>query len=137
MSLPAYQQQVLDTIESVLQKREPRLASMFAMFTRLNTNEGIPRTERLDAAPRWVWRRRRHVNGARPVPRASWRAGAVRALLLAPLVAMLVVFALLLGMNASRGSCTSGYGPRDAVAGPSHVRSCPPLYGFRAFNHSP
>jgi predicted component of type VI protein secretion system len=39
MSLPAHQQRVLDTIESALQRREPRLASM---FTRLNTNEGAP-----------------------------------------------------------------------------------------------
>jgi hypothetical protein len=55
--LAACQQRVLSTIESALQRREPRLASMFAMFTRLNANEGAPRTERLNPAAWWAWHR--------------------------------------------------------------------------------
>lgn len=47
MSLPASQQQVLDEIESDLEGCEPRLKSMFAIFTRLNRDEGAPRTESL------------------------------------------------------------------------------------------
>jgi hypothetical protein len=114
MSLPACQQRVLDTIESTLQRREPRLASMFAMFTRLTTNEGAPRTERLEA--HW-WARRRV--GPRTVGRS---ATAVRVLLLVPLVAMVVCAALFVTTNPSPAACTPA----------SHARSCVSDQGFRA-----
>ena len=52
MSLPADQQQVLDGIESDLEGFEPRLRSMFAIFTRLTRDEGPPRTESLRSASR-------------------------------------------------------------------------------------
>jgi hypothetical protein len=50
--LPASQQQVLDHVESALQECEPRLASMFAIFTRLTRSEAVPRTESLPAGAR-------------------------------------------------------------------------------------
>jgi hypothetical protein len=123
MSLPACQQRVLDTIENTLQRREPRLASMFAMFTRLNTNEGIPRTERLAAAPWWAWRRQRR--SAHLTLRAAGRdASMVRAMLLVPLVVMAMMSIMFLGMATSRPSCTPATGPHGPVTIQSHPQGC-------------
>ena len=58
MGLPASQQRVLDRIESALQVCEPRLASMFAIFTRLTRGEAVPQTESLPAGARLGWNRR-------------------------------------------------------------------------------
>ncbi len=62
MSLPAGQQRILDGIAEVLRANEPRLASMFAIFTRLSKDEPPPRREQLTVAgPRALligaWRR--------------------------------------------------------------------------------
>jgi hypothetical protein len=53
VSLPAGQKQVLDRIETDLEGCEPKLRSMFAIFTRLTRDDGAPRTESLP--PRWTW----------------------------------------------------------------------------------
>lgn len=45
-------------MESALQECEPRLASMFAIFTRLTGGEAVPRTESLPAGARLAWIRR-------------------------------------------------------------------------------
>lgn len=45
MSLPARQQRVLDRIEQTLVADEPRLGSLFAIFTRLTCHEAIPGNE--------------------------------------------------------------------------------------------
>jgi hypothetical protein len=58
VSLPAGQQQVPDRIENDLEGCEPRLKSMFAIFTRLTRDEGAPRTESLRPEGRhrrWTW----------------------------------------------------------------------------------
>jgi hypothetical protein len=47
VSLPTGQQRVLDLIETDLEGCEPRLRSMFAIFTRLTRDDGAPRTESL------------------------------------------------------------------------------------------
>jgi hypothetical protein len=60
MSLPACQQRTLDRIDTALRVREPRLASMFAIFTRLAADEETPWWERL-RAPRWPGGRLRAV----------------------------------------------------------------------------
>jgi len=130
MSLPACQQRVLDRIETALQRREPRLTAMFAMFTRLNISERIPRIEHLEVPPWWAWRRRGYL---RPLGGPV----ALRAMLLIPLAAMLAVVAMFVSMNTSRASCL----PADAPHGPaatSHAKACPPIYGFRSFGgHGP
>jgi hypothetical protein len=54
MSLPATQQRELDGIAEALRASEPRLASMFAAFTRLNRTEAWPRREQLPAIPAWL-----------------------------------------------------------------------------------
>ena len=130
MSLPACQQRVLDRIENTLQRREPRLTAMFAMFTRLNTNERIPRIEHLEAPPWWAWRRRGHL-------RHLSHPAALRAMLLIPLAAMLVVTAMFVSMTTSPAPCVPATGPHGPVAAPSHTKNCPSVYGFRSFGHGP
>jgi hypothetical protein len=49
MSLPPAQQKALDAMAEGLQVSEPRLVSMFAIFTRLTRNEAAPRREQLPA----------------------------------------------------------------------------------------
>ena len=76
MSLTARQCRALDSIERQLGAREPRLASMFAMFTRLTKDELLPTIEAIEVGPRhWraeltarlrSGRRRRHPSGLVP-----------------------------------------------------------------------
>jgi hypothetical protein len=47
VSLPTSQQRVLHEIEVDLRGCEPRLVSMFAIFTRLTRDDGLPHTESL------------------------------------------------------------------------------------------
>lgn len=51
MGLPNRQQRVLDQIERTLQSADPRLASMFASFTRFTGQAQAPDGEAI--APRW------------------------------------------------------------------------------------
>jgi hypothetical protein len=57
MSLPACQERILSGIENELRKGAPRLASRFAIFTRLTGDEELPRTEQL-VPRRWLDRSR-------------------------------------------------------------------------------
>jgi hypothetical protein len=51
LSLPAAQEHLLLGMEGELQASEPRLAAMFAIFTRLTRDEELPRLEQLAAQP--------------------------------------------------------------------------------------
>jgi hypothetical protein len=88
VSLPASQQRVLDEIESDLEGCEPRLRMMFAIFTRLNRDEGAPRTESLQPGPR-----------------------SLRAVIAIPLVMGLVALCVFLAISSSAvRSCSSAVG---------------------------
>jgi hypothetical protein len=108
MSLPASQQRVLDRIEEVLKKREPRLVSMFAMFTRLNLGERLPRIEALELVPWWSPRRYR---GRLPA----------RAVLFLSLAIALIVSAVFIGMTQSQDNCRTPLTPHGSVIGVSHA----------------
>src|SRR5215472_6002600 len=54
MTLTARQSRALDSIEQQLRAREPRLASMFAMFTKLAKDDLPPVTETIEVR-RWHW----------------------------------------------------------------------------------
>ena len=108
MSLPASQQRVLDRIEEALKKREPRLASMFAMFTRLNINERLPRIEALEVMQWWHPRRYRVRMPA-------------RAMLFLSLAIALIVSAVFIGMSQSSNSCRTPLTPHGSVIGVSHA----------------
>ena len=108
MSLPASQQRVLDRIEEVLKKREPRLVSMFAMFTRLNINERLPRIEALEAVRWWSPHRYR---GRLPA----------RAVLFLSLAIALIVSAVFIGTTQSSANCRTQQTPRSSLVGLSHA----------------
>jgi hypothetical protein len=108
MSLPARQQRVLDRIEEVLKKREPRMASMFAMFTRLNLGERLPWIEALETVPWWSPRRYR---GRMPP----------RAVLFLSLAIALIVSAVFIGMSQSPGNCRAPLTPHGSLIGLSHA----------------
>lgn len=96
MSLPASQQRVLDRMEGALQASEPRLVSMFSIFTRINADEPVGE-EPL----------------ARPRPRRfRWlRAGTtIYAFVLVPVMfAMITIGALLSSRAHSVATCETGY----------------------------
>jgi hypothetical protein len=110
VTLPAGQQQVLDRIESDLEGCEPRLRSMFAIFTRLTRDDGAPRTESLQPrARRWTW----------PGSGLTERLRAIVAvLLLLGLVAFFVLMAI------SR-PVTRGCPPTAAPVRPASCQSAP------------
>jgi hypothetical protein len=97
MSLPASQQRVLDGMERALQASEPHMASMYAIFARLN--EG---TEPLGAEP--LQRRR---SGLRLNIGQSGRG--MYAMALIPVIFIMVVAGVLLGGSA-HGLTTCGSG---------------------------
>jgi hypothetical protein len=47
VSLPARQQRALVAIDQAIEARDPRLAGMFRIFTKLNADDDAPRHERL------------------------------------------------------------------------------------------
>jgi len=124
MSLPASQQRVLDAIENTLNKREPRLASMFAMFARLTSHEAVPRLESLDTRPWWS-------------PRRYRLRAHLRALVLIPVAAALVVTAVVLGMNQSRLPCSSPVVVRGPLTEQTHARTCPTVPEARILGQVP
>jgi hypothetical protein len=95
VSLPAAEQRVLDRMEGALQASEPHLASMFAIFARLNTDEPVG-VEPL----------------ARPSRRRRWlqRGTALYAFVLIPVMfTMIIIGALLSGRAHSASACPGGY----------------------------
>jgi hypothetical protein len=126
MSLPASQQRVLDRIEETLKRREPRLASMFAIFNRLNIHERLPWIEALRPVPWWSWKR------YHPSVR-------IRAFVLLTLAAALVVSAVFVGMTQSRGGCNPPIMLRGPLIGAtlSHARHCPAAPEAKGYGHGP
>jgi hypothetical protein len=112
MSLPASQQRVLDGMERALQASEPHMASMYAIFARLN--EGA---EPLGAEP--LKRRRRG-----PQLNIGQSGRGMYAMALIPVIFIMVVAGALLGGSA-HGLTTCGSGSAAFGGSPwvSHV-SC-------------
>ncbi len=112
MSLPASQQRVLDGMERALQASEPHMASMYAIFARLN--EG---TEPLGAEP--LKRRRRGLQ-----LNIGQSGRGMYAMALIPVIFIMVVAGVLLGGSA-HGLTTCGSGSAAFGGSPwvSHV-SC-------------
>jgi Protein of unknown function (DUF3040) len=124
MSLPASQQRVLDRIEETLKRREPRLASMFAIFTRLTVHEEVPRTEALVPVP-W-WSAKRYQAPAR-----------VRAAVFLTLAVVLVVAGVFLGMSQSRAGCAGPIVVRGPLTESTQVRNCLTAPQAKGYGHGP
>lgn len=86
MTLPARQRRMLDGIEGALQASEPRMASMFGIFTRLSEGDQAALPERL--------------------PRSRLRIGAgFRSFLLLPVVFAMLITGVVLGGTARGSNC--------------------------------
>jgi hypothetical protein len=59
MVLPARQRRILEKIEHALRGTDPRLTSLFAIFSRLNIDEEMPRIEQLRASASLTFKRLR------------------------------------------------------------------------------
>ena len=125
MSLPAGQQRTLDAIAEGLCTSEPKLASMFAIFTRLTQNEARPRREQLPAAtPAWLmWLSafmRRLPGGQTERGRRRWR----RMLVLTHVAIAAGLLFALTGIYVHGSPACSAQHPR-ATAVASARQSCP------------
>jgi hypothetical protein len=112
VSLPACQQQALNLIESDLEGCEPRLRSMFAIFTRLTRDEGAPRIESLRSESRhrrWTW------------PTLG-PAGTLQVVITVPLVVALVALFVLLAISGSAAHGCRSAGPH--VTSTARTSSC-------------
>ena len=141
MALPAGQQRVLDTMEEALGTADPRLATMYAIFTRLTGNEARPLREQLPFASGWrSWPARLRYALSRRGPRAARtqpadggllqvRSGRRlgRLLMAGQLMAIVVLVGLLIGISATMrpASCSSSGVRHSAVraATPANCRS--------------
>jgi hypothetical protein len=130
MSLPACQERILRGMESALRKGEPRLASRFAIFTRLTRDEELPRTEQLVPRP-WPWRLldrgrarpRRPRRGGGTAARASGRpAVRLRAVILVP--ALLIMMASALAFTSNSGARTCPAASHRAAIAATHWMTC-------------
>ena len=103
MGLPVGQQRILDGIADALRASEPRLASMFAIFTRLTSNEPQPGQEQLGGHGRCAT----VLSFLSRVP--GWRSGAgLRLLVFAQVAIALVLLVVLVGLNTrSPARCSS------------------------------
>jgi hypothetical protein len=114
MSLPASEERALTGIERGLLSRDPRLKSLFAIFTRLTWQEAMPAIEQLR-------RRRRHPP-----------AGAMILLAIA-----LVAGVIMLGALGSASGCAPGQPSATAPAQPSAGAAAHPTAAAPAQGCSP
>jgi len=103
MSLPACQQRALNRMEGALRASEPRLASMYAMFARLNVGEPIG-AEQLTRKRRWV----------QP-------GTAMYTIVLVPVMFAAIIVGAVLGGSRTTAACEAGY----SVGGVSPLSSRP------------
>jgi hypothetical protein len=111
MGLPAGQQRMLEKIDVKLTQADPRLNSLFAIFTRLTHTDAMPWTEQLKASPLrdsvTSVRFRFRMLTLRPVAR-------VRALLLLPAALVAMVCALTISF-----ALTGGHRPVPGAKAPA------------------
>ena len=114
MSLPVAEERALTSIEQALRSRDPRLNSLFSIFTRLTRQEAMPAIEQI---------RHRHW---RPQP------GAVIFLTLA-----LLVCAVLVGSLTTSHSCTHAPAAATSTSKPSAIAAAGSMVPQCASHPSP
>jgi len=130
MSLPAGQQRTLDAIAEGLCTSEPKLASMFAIFTRLTKNDLPPRREQLTVEPGlrgWLTRVScvlwAGLPGGQTGPgRRTWRRALILGHVTIAAVLMVVVIAL---TDHSAGRCTPVATGHAGIAGRAACPAAP------------
>jgi hypothetical protein len=127
MSLPPAQQRVLDSMAETLRASEPRLAAMFAIFTRLNRYEASPRREQLPRRrelrlplPK-IGSRSARTSGSRP--HELW----LHLLIASPLAIALVVVGLVMGLGSHSPppGCSVLPGAHVTASHHGHDSRCP------------
>lgn len=126
MSLPTRQQRLLDVIDSRLCQSEPRLAAMFATFGRLCGHDPPPRREQLSVETTV----RRILYARLPILSTEHgRTNVRRVLVLAQLTIVIVLVAVLIGLNAhgDGAKCDSqnNSGAGRVAAAVAHEPACP------------
>lgn len=106
MSLPIAQERTLTSIEQALRSRDPRLNSLFSIFTRLTRQEAMPTIEQI---PQRRWR---------PQP------GAVILVALALLVCAIVVGSLSSGGGCGHAPTTTATAQPSAIAAGAAFTQC-------------
>jgi hypothetical protein len=107
MGLPACQERVLSGIENALRHGEPHLASRFAIFTRLASDEELPRTEQL-VQESW--------------PRRWLKSARLRAVLAVPAALIALAAALFFASVSGARPCPAM--ARTATAAPTRWNAC-------------
>ncbi len=116
MSLPAGQQRILDAIAGALQVRDPRLAGMFTIFTRLTRAEPMPTRESIDGGRlRWAARRLRQEIAP---------PGRLRALVIIPVVLAAIATLIALGPVSSSPPCGRGLAGRAFIELAGRFSTC-------------
>jgi Protein of unknown function (DUF3040) len=144
MSLSAWEQQALDSIEEGLVRSDPQLTSLLTWFTRLASGEEMPVRENIPAsswrAIRDLWRGRRRGTRTKSSAHARLmrqRAGFRRAALLVYLllgVASIAV-AVAVGLGSSNRGCPSAFGV--PCVSPARAHSPRPGEHDRAADQTP
>lgn len=121
MSLSARQCRALDTIEQQLRAGEPRLASMFAIFTTLNKDELLPAVETIQAGPRHrmaelITGLRRGWRRGKPQPTNRATLRLVNVALVPFIVIGLLAIALVVGGHGSSANRCSRMGGLHSFA---------------------
>lgn len=138
MSLPTGQQRILERIEGKLAESDPRLVSLFLIFTRLTWAEKMPWIEQVRARP-VAYRLARLGGWFRGVGRRP--AARVRAMLLLPaaLTAMACALTIAFGFPGSQRPVPGAKAPaaRELVVKSrelvSRARSCRAMVRMPAF----
>jgi hypothetical protein len=124
LSLPAAEQRTLERMAEALRSSEPRLVSMFAIFSRLTQNETWPRWEQLlPTTPAWLmWLTtiaRRLPGGQTARGRRRWR----QTLVLTNVAIVVGLLLALTGIYVHRTPACSAEHPRSAPVATA-LQSC-------------
>jgi hypothetical protein len=129
MSLNAWEQHSLDSIENGLTCSDPALVALLTTFSRLASNEEMPVSERIRAgsrrAIRYPRRQRRHPSHdkiRRRARRVYQRLGLQRAVLILLLLTTVALVVIALALNAGSGhsACTESWPVACAGSAPAH-----------------
>jgi len=133
MSLPTGQQRVLEKIEGRLTESDPRLVSLFTIFSRLNLAEKMPWIEQIRARP-VAYRISRIAAWGRGIGRRP--AARVRAMMLLPaaLIAMACALTIAFGFPGNQRPAPGARTPaaRELVIKPRALVSKPRVLVGRA-----
>lgn len=141
MSLPTRQERLLNQIEHSLHSSEPRLRSMFAIFTKLTWDEEMPRLEELQsrAGGRSSLLRRRRKRLARPGRERQMTSGIraagtrLRVITLATIMVLTLTPAAILGIVTRHGPLRPG-DLRCTAPALSQVKCLPVPQGWSSHN---